>query len=104
VATNDFQICKCIRGKHARVPIEHADGNKRLAWEKCLGTVFQEISAVDDPADESALVQEGVLKLSSRSGSLDKKQLQEIAAFVVRHASGLPDSVAGILNQVLQER
>jgi len=101
VATNDFQLCSCVRGKHSRIPVECLDGERRLAWEKCMGTIFQEISAVDDPADETALVQEGILKVAGANG-LNKQQIQEVTAFVVRHAKTMPEAVAGILNQALQ--
>jgi hypothetical protein len=101
IATNDFQLCSCVRGKHSRVPVECADGERRMAWEKCMGTVFQEISAVDDPADETATVQEGLLKVAGSAG-FSREQRQEIVTFVVRHASMMPETVADVLNRALQ--
>ena len=101
VATNDFQLCSCIRGKHSRIPVECEDGERRLAWEKCMGTIFQEISAVDDPADETAIVQEGILKVAG-SVALNRAQLQEITVFVVRHAHTMPETVADVLNRALR--
>ncbi len=105
IATTDFELCKCVRQKHARIPIRAKDGVMRLAWEKCLGTIFQEISAVDDPADETAMIQDGLLKAASSSMSpLDKQQLQEISNFIIKNASNIPDTVAGILNRALQHQ
>lgn len=101
LATTDFQLCKHIRGKFSKTPVACSDGSKKVAWEQCIGTVFQEISVVDDPADETALIQEGILKAASSEKFLNRSQLQEIANFVVRNASNLPDSVAAALNSVL---
>ena len=98
VATSDFDLCTHIRNKYARQPVECLDGKKRIAWEKCMGTVFQEISAVDDPADETALVQEGLLKAAST------QDLQEIVNFVAKNASTLPDSVAVVLSDYLSQK
>lgn len=104
IATTDFELCKCIRGKHARIPQLCKDGKKRLAWEKCLGTIFQEISAVDDPADETATVQEGLLKVAGiNTDILNINQMREITAFIVEHVSDIPDSVAYVLNKALSK-
>ena len=104
VATTDFELCKCVRGKHARMPLKAKDGSMRLAWEKCMGTIFQEISAVDDPADETAEIQDDILSLAASNKNFNKNDLQEIANFVVKHAETIPGSVASILNHALQPR
>lgn len=40
--------------KYKMREVQAADGTKKLAYEKCFGVTYNEISAVSDPADETA--------------------------------------------------
>lgn len=107
IATNDYNMCNHVRSKHARVPIKCQDGLYRVAFEWVLDPVFEEISAVHQPADITAEVQEGLLdfgnhkKLYASLENLNRSDLKEITSFVVKYSNVMPDKVAEILNNVL---
>lgn len=98
-AFNTFQLCACIRNKHAHRYYD-VGGRQAQAFEWVKDAVFQEISSVDAPADPDALVQEGLLKLSRREFS--SSDLGEIARFVAKNARNIPEPVAALLNRELQ--
>jgi hypothetical protein len=103
VASTKLQFCEHVRGKHSRraYPIS---GGERKASEWCRGTVFAELSAVDDPADKDAEIQEGLLRIAMANPSLTDQEIHEISSFVARNASQIPESLAGLINSVLSGR
>lgn len=100
VAHTEYQFCDHIRHKMGRKPIKMDSGQYRVAAEICLGTIFQEISGVDDPADRTAETQEGILRLVA-DRSLDKRR--ELVAYVLGHHKDIPDSLAEVINSVLTQ-
>jgi len=63
-----------------KVADENGNEEEKLAYEKCFGVVFDEISAVGDPADEGALKQEtlkaAMKKRFKKLEKLSKKKAQ----------------------------
>jgi len=106
IATSAFQFCDHVRSKLARRSYPLDGGGTRVAFEWCKGTVFAELSAVDDPADKSAEVQEGILRIASTDYglTLTRAQVNEISSFVARNASMIPESLAGLINSALAGR
>ena len=103
VAVNTFQFCEHVRSKHARVAYPLEDGSHRKAFEWCIGTVFAEESAVDDPADKDAEVQEGILQTLQRPvASFTASDFQQIASFVAKNARTIPEPLAGLINAALR--
>jgi hypothetical protein len=109
IATNDYEMCKHVRSKHARVPVRCEDGLYRVAFEWVLDPVFEEISAVHQPADITAEVQEGLLdfgispkKLYASLEDLNESDLKEITSFVLKCYKSMPCKVAEILNNILE--
>ncbi len=86
-------------------PIE--GGSRRRAFEWCLGTIFAELSGVDDPADKSAEVQEGLLQIADRdpisSNRLTASEIHEISSFVAQHPQEIPESLAKLINSVMPQ-
>ena len=78
------------------------DGSYRTAGELCRGTVFQELSVVADPADKSAVIQDGILNIS-KAASVDfsKKDLTELVKFTAKYASEIPEGLAKIVNNFI---
>lgn len=103
VATTNWQFCPCVRSKHARKPVQWRDGSYRPAFEWCNGTRFAELSVVDDPADKTAEIQEGLLQLIDRPSELGRAARQDLASFVARHGHLIPESLAPVFNQLLSE-
>jgi hypothetical protein len=108
VATNDYEMCKHVKSKHARVPIKCQDGIYRVAFEWVLDPVFEEISAVHQPADITAEVQDGLLefgaygkKLYASLENLNEIDLKEMTTFILKYSKSMPDKVAEILNNIL---
>lgn len=100
-AHTEYQFCDHIRNKMGRRPIKMDNGQYRVAAEICLGTIFQEISGVDDPADRTAETQEGILRIVADSkGSIRHK---ELVAYVLAHHHDIPDSLAEVINSVLSQ-
>lgn len=104
VAANNLQFCDCVRGKHSRRAYPIGGGKERKASEWCRGTIFAELSAVDDPADKDAEIQEGLLRLASHDLSLTDHDLCEISSFVARNANQIPEALAGLINSALSRR
>lgn len=101
VASTTLQFCNCVRNKHSKKAVKWADGSVRPTFEWCLGTRFAELSAVDDPADKTAEIQEGLL------GVVDVKAANakvEIARFVAQNSANIPASLASILERALLEK
>lgn len=105
IATNTLQFCDHVRGKHSRraYPLDGGKG-ERKASEWCRGTIFAELSAVDDPADKDASIQEGLLRIASSDLSLTDRDLCEISSFVARHANQIPESLAAVINRAFSGR
>lgn len=66
-ATNRWQFCRDIAGHKMKMVAG------KLAYEKCGGVCFEELSAVDQPADPRAIMQE-ILAIQARLD--DNKDLQ----------------------------
>jgi hypothetical protein len=102
IATNTHQFCEHVRGKQSRREYEVGGHNtRRKGFEWCKGTIFAELSAVDDPADKDAEIQEGILRLASTDPggkSLTDSEIREITAYVLRHHDTIPESLAGLIN------
>jgi hypothetical protein len=103
VATTMWDFCPHVRDKHKKISYKMDDGSYRVAGELCQGTIFQELSVVSDPADKSAVIQEGLLEIASRAASagISNNELQEIISFTARYARDLPDTLAMVINQFL---
>ena len=101
VATNMWNFCPHIRDKHKRLAYKMDDGSYRVAGELCQGTIFQELSVVSDPADRSAVIQEGLLEIAAKAASagISNSEIQEIISFTARHARDIPDVLARVINQ-----
>ena len=90
VAYSDKDYCKHIKPGNRMKEHVAANGEKKLAYERCYDVTFQEISNVDDPADKKADLQEALTvhqmphhgtasneiasaKIATQSGMLDLK-------------------------------
>ena len=107
VASTTFQFCDHVRGKHSRRAYPIDGGHERKASEWCRGTIFAELSAVDDPADKDAEIQEGLLRVASQNPFLTDQEICEITSFVARNANVLkemPESLAGLISSALSGR
>ncbi len=106
VASNTFQFCDCVRSKLAKMPLPLKSGGTRRAFEWCNGTIFAELSAVDDPADKSAEIQEGILHVASTTPALfelTEAGAYEIAEFAAKNAANLPEPLAGLINSAFEQ-
>ena len=101
VATTTFQFCDHVRGKLAKVAYPLEGGGHRRAFEWCNGTVFAELSVVDDPADKLAEVQEGLLRVAA-GRRLSASEVNEIVSFVAKHPREIPEALAGLIDDVLR--
>jgi len=104
VATTTWEFCDHIRNKYSNREYKMDDGTLRVAGELCRGTVYQELSAVADPADKSAVIQEGILEIARKAASGKDPDLQEIISFTARHAKDIPDSLASVIYNYLSEK
>jgi hypothetical protein len=103
VAINTFQFCEHVRSKHAKIAYPLEGGGHRKAFEWCNGTVFAEESAVDDPADKDAAVQEGLLQTLARPvATFSPAELHQITAFVAKNSHDIPEPLAVLINSALQ--
>src|SRR5690606_24933935 len=73
-ATSPDEYCEHVRMKGAEFDVIDDNGHKtsRRSYEDCYGIRFFEISAVFDPADETALIREVVQKEGAAQRSLAK--------------------------------
>lgn len=101
VATTTFQFCAHVRNKFQKREYTMEDGTRRLGGELCLGTTFQELSVVSDPADKTALIQGGLLNIQKAASLISDTDRQELIRFSIKHAGSLPESVARIINREL---
>ena len=62
------EFCPCIAQSKMR-EVKGADGEKKLAYELCYGVTFNELSAVSDPADETAQTLAKIAKVG-KNGSI----------------------------------
>ena len=104
VATTTWEFCDHIRNKYSNREYKMNDGTYRIAGELCRGTVYQELSAVADPADKTAVIQEGILEIARKAASGKDLDLQEIISFTARYAKDIPDSLASIIYNYLSEK
>lgn len=103
VATTMWDFCPHVRDKHKKLSYKMDDGTYRIAGELCQGTIFQELSVVSDPADKSAVIQEGLLNVSkAASRELTVADMQEIISFTARYAKEIPEALARVINQFFQ--
>ena len=76
-ATSPDEYCKHVRLKG--MPFDHIDGEgkktSRKSYEDCYGIKFFEISAVFDPADETALVREVTAKTAELAPGYGIRQM-----------------------------
>lgn len=101
-AFSEFQFCACVKSKFSGRKYSLEDGRSVEAGEWCCGTRYAEISAVDDPADKSAEIQEGLLEISERKlAKLSTYDLQAVVKYMVRNAKNMPAPVVSIINQRL---
>lgn len=103
IAETPFKFCSHVNDKFSRREYKMADGSTRLGGELCLGTTFTELSVVSDPADKTAIIQEGLLNIQKAASSSDPRALQELASFTAKYASVIPDSLAILINQALNK-
>lgn len=101
-ASTTFQLCPHIRSKFSRKKYRLPDGRMVIAYEICNGTIFRELSTVDDPADKNALVQEGLLDIPMSKFS--SNELSDISRYIINNIGKMPDSVAKALCQILDRR
>lgn len=103
VATTTFQFCDHVRGKLSKQAYPLDVGGKRRAFEWCLGTIFAELSGVDDPADKDANVQDGLLQVADyRAGlGLTANGVNEISVYVAKNFQQIPESLASLINSAL---
>jgi hypothetical protein len=105
VAISTLQFCEHVRAKHSRVAYPLDGGGHRRGFEWCNNTVFAEESAVDDPADKEAEVQEGILQTIARPvQSFSPEELHQITAFVAKNSHDLPEPVAQLINSALRRK
>jgi hypothetical protein len=104
-AFNEFQFCPCVRGKFSGRKHRLSDGRQVEAGEWCKGTRYAEISAVDDPADKSAAIQEGLLVVQEKRPEiqikLSSRDLGEVVSYMVRHAKEMPGALIELVNNHL---
>lgn len=101
-AATTFQLCPHIRSKFSRKKYQMPDGSLRVAFEVCNGTIFRELSTVDDPADKNALVQEGLLDF--QMSKMSSNEIADISRYVINNIGRMPNSVAKALCQALDRR
>jgi hypothetical protein len=99
-ASSPREYCSHIKMKGAEHKVtsgKHA-GKSRKSYENCYGVKFFEISAVFDPADETALLQELVhegktaaeLPPQLNSGQVDPAQVLQLAQQIAEQHGGRP--------------
>ena len=104
-AFSEYQFCSCVRNKFSGRKYKLDDGRYVEAGEWCGGTRYAEISAVDDPADKSAEIQEGLLEIREKTlDKLSSKELQDVVKYMIRNAKSMPDSMVQIINEHLKGR
>jgi hypothetical protein len=80
VATNPHEYCKHIVSKGAEHEFTSSAGERLMkrSYENCYGIGFFEISAVFDPADESALLQELIDEKPSKTAAGEYPALRQM--------------------------
>jgi hypothetical protein len=102
-ASTELQFCSHVRDKFRRLSYKMDDGSMRLAGELCNGTIFQELSVVSDPADKTAVIQEGLLHIQkAASGKLT--DVQSLASFATKYAHEMPESLVVVVNNLLSSQ
>jgi hypothetical protein len=109
-ASSVGQFCQHIRNKMSRKEILMPNGAVHIPYERCGETIFQELSVVDLPADRSAEIQDGILRVVDRLPpylakkgfeKLSKRDLSELSSYIAKNASEMPESLVKILNKIL---
>lgn len=104
-AFSEYQFCACVKNKYSGRIHTLSDGRKVEAGEWCKGTRYAEISAVDDPADKSAEIQEGLLEIREKAASnMSEGELQDIVKYMVRNAKTMPEALVALVNRHLEGR
>jgi len=105
VAKSTFEFCSHINNKYSKKVYTMDDGTQRVAGELCRGTIFQELSAVADPADKSAIIQDGLLNIiKSATFNGTDEDLQSLILYTVKHARDIPNSLAKLIRKHLEEK
>lgn len=107
-AFSEFQFCPCVKSKFSGKQHRLPDGRVVEAGEWCKGTKYAEISAVDDPADKSAAIQEGLLiiqdKLPEVQIRLSSRELGELTSYMIRNAKTMPEALIKLVNTHLSNQ
>ena len=102
-AFSEFQFCPCVRSKFSGRKHTLKDGRQVEAGEWCCGTRYAEISAVDDPADKTAEIQDGLLEINEKTlNKMSSNDLQDIVKYMVRNAKTMPASLVKLVNRHLE--
>jgi len=105
-ASTTFQLCPCIRNKFSRKKYNLSGGRSAVAFEICNGTIFRELSTVDDPADKNALVQDRLLSVAANASNpynLSNREVNDIFRFVAKNGAALPEALSKLLYSVLED-
>jgi hypothetical protein len=107
-AYSDKELCECLRWyKMSKI-------NGKLVYEKCKDVEFQELSAVNNPADPKAITQ-ALLKYAARqaqqkntkfafsiiSSLMSKEDAHEVSRFFQMNANRLPESMLRLADKLL---
>jgi|SRR5579872_2112602 len=104
IATNKLEFCPHIRyGNKMQWFADPQNAKRKLqAFEWCLGTVYEELSTVDQPADPRALVAGDILQMrASAEDRFSRDELIQIVAFAKANHDRLPPSIEKLISQVL---
>jgi hypothetical protein len=97
IARNKNEFCHHIAsGKRRFWPHPKIAGRSMMAYEKCRGVIFGELSAVDEPADPRA---DPTGDLMQFHAGLKTASDEEVRAFLTREAAKLPAGIAAALRQ-----
>jgi len=95
VATTTWDFCEHVRAKHSG-RLYDVGGQRRKAFEICNDVIFAELSCVDEPADKTAVVQDGLISVGDHNPNLSL-----IASYVANNPKAVDDELAAILNKIL---
>jgi len=96
VATTTWDFCEHVRSKHSGREYDVGNGLRRRAFEICNDVIFAELSCVDEPADKSAVVQDGLISVGDYNPNLSL-----IASYVANNPRAIDEQLAGIFNKIL---
>lgn len=103
-AHSDNELCSCLRN----YKMSSLGGS--LVYEDCLGVEFEELSAVANPADPTALTQKMLQRQAKRNSAsinfnpvasmLNDEEQVEAARYFAANMSKLPESVVKMVNKL----